>query len=116
MLANPALREVAINATLTTFSEVKTANAFARVQLDGVYGLTETDFETFTNAASCAEYAIGSGVTVSGGRQVGAYAATTQQELNFRDADLEPGDVLAVCVQTASSTATVDASLNWLEE
>lgn len=78
MLANPAPSAVAIDAPLTTFGEVKTSEASARVQIDGVYGLTETDFETFTN--------------------------------------LEPGDVLAVCVQTASSTATVDASLNWLEE
>ena len=30
--------------------------------------------------------------------------------------DVAKLEVLAVCVQTASSTATVDASLNWLEE
>lgn len=62
--------------------------------------------------------ALGSGVTVTGGRQVGAFAAATQQSLDLRDADLrlEPGDVLAICVSTATATAVVDASLNWQEE
>jgi len=29
---------------------------------------------------------------------------------------MEPGDVLAVALQTASSTATTNVSLNWHEE
>lgn len=37
-------------------------------------------------------------------------------EVAASDLRLEPGDVLAVALQTASSTATADVSLNWHEE
>lgn len=97
----------------------ETANRIVRVRFVVNPTLSATANWLYVNQAnSSTEYAIGTGITVSGGRQVGAFAAATQQELNFRDADLrlEPGDVLAICVQTASSTAVVDASLNWLEE
>ena len=47
----------------------------------------------------------------AGGRVRGA----TNQTLDFEKLDLrmEPGDVLAVALQTASSTATTNVSLNW---
>jgi hypothetical protein len=32
------------------------------------------------------------------------------------DLRLEPGDVLAIAIQTASATATVADSINWIEE
>lgn len=41
---------------------------------------------------------------------------TTDIESRTSDLRLEPGDVLAVALQTASSTATADVSLNWHEE
>ena len=55
---------------------------------------------------------------ISGGTRVGAFAAATNQTLDLEKLDLrmEPGDVLAVALQTASSTATTNVSLNWHEE
>ena len=49
---------------------------------------------------------------------MGAFAEATNQTLDFEKLDLrmEPGDVLAVALQTASSTATTNVSLNWHEE
>jgi len=43
-------------------------------------------------------------------------AAYPFPKLDTLDLRLEPGDVLAVALQTASSTATADVSLNWHEE
>ena len=50
--------------------------------------------------------------------RAGAFAAATNQTLDLEKLDLrmEPGDVLAVALQTASSTATTNVSLNWHEE
>ena len=44
--------------------------------------------------------------------------AVTQSVEDFASLDLrlEPGDVLAIAIRTASSTATVGVSLNWHEE
>lgn len=55
---------------------------------------------------------------VSGGTQIAADDVVTQASVNFADLDLrmEPGDVLAVAIQTASSTATVAVSVNQHEE
>jgi hypothetical protein len=57
-------------------------------------------------------------VTITGGQQIDALNAVTQASESFVDFDirLAPGDVLAVALRTASSTATVGVSINWLEE
>lgn len=76
------------------------------------------DWQYIDQANSSTEYATPTGITVTGGRAVAARAAATQAEVTFQDADLrlEPGDIMAICVRTASSTATVDVSVNALEE
>lgn len=89
-LSNPTSPNVSVQSPLTSFGEIKTADAYPRVQIDGVYGLASTDFETFIET---------SGTTTSSGSLL-------------TDLRLEPGDVLAICVATASSTAVVDASVN----
>lgn len=76
------------------------------------------NWQYVNQSTSSVEYATPTGITITGGTQVGAFAAATNQTLPLDTLDLrlEPGDVLAVALQTASSTATADVSLNWHEE
>lgn len=76
------------------------------------------NWQYVNQSTSSVEYATPTGITISGGTQVGAFAAATNQTLPLDTLDLrlEPGDVLAVALQTVSSTATADVSLNWHEE
>lgn len=64
------------------------------------------------------EYATPTNVTISGGQQVGAVSAVTQNDeyLPGRELRLAPGDILAVAIRTASSTATVGVTANWQED
>ena len=68
---------------------------------------------------SCVERATPSGLIPSGGSDVASVIAATGAaaliklgELNLR---LEPGDVIALAVQTVSSTAVITCSMNWEE-
>ena len=76
------------------------------------------NWQYVNQSTSSVEFATPTGITITGGTQVGAFAAATNQTLPLDTLDLrlEPGDVLAVALQTASSTATADVSLNWHEE
>lgn len=76
------------------------------------------NWQYVNQSTSSVEFATPTGITITGGTQVGAFAAATNQSLALDTLDLrmEPGDVLAVALQTASSTATANVSLNWHEE
>lgn len=89
----------------------------ARYALNPTLSAT-VNWQYVNQSTSSVEYATPTGITITGGTQVGAFAAATNQTLDLEKLDLrmEPGDVLAVALQTASSTATADVSLNWYEE
>lgn len=40
----------------------------------------------------------------------------SNQDFTQLDLRMEPGDVLAIAIRTASSTATIGASVNWHED
>ena len=67
---------------------------------------------------SCVEYATPTNVAATNGREVAATVTGTTTTIDLHDLDLrmEPGDVLAVCVATVSSTASAALALNWLEQ
>lgn len=58
------------------------------------------------------------GTHQNGVAMVAAKDAVTQSSVNLAALDLrlEPGDVLAVALRTASSTATISTPLNWHED
>ncbi len=98
---------------------VETANRIVRARV--VLNPTITGTITWgyvSQTRSSVEFATPAAVTISGGTAVAFSAAVTNSTLNLRDLDLrmEPGDVLAVALQTASSTATANVSLNWQED
>jgi hypothetical protein len=76
------------------------------------------DWQYVDQTSSSTEYAIPTGMTITGGRQIAAIDAVTQSNQDFTQLDLrmEPGDVLAIAIRTASSTATIGASVNWHED
>ena len=67
---------------------------------------------------SSTEYATPSAVTMSGGRTVAAFPVSQQSSdpLYLKNIRLEPGDVLAVGLRTASSTATAELGIDWDED
>ena len=98
---------------------VETSNRIARARFVLNPTLSSTvDWTYLDQATSSVEYATPTNVTISGGQQIGAFNAVTQSVEDFASLDLrlEPGDVLAIAIRTASSTATVGVSLNWHEE
>ena len=98
---------------------VETANRIARVRYVLNPTLSSTvDWQYISQTTSCVEFATPTGITISGGTQVAASDAVTQSTVDFEKLDLrlEPGDVLAIAIQTASATATVADSINWIEE
>jgi hypothetical protein len=68
---------------------------------------------------SVVERATPTGITPSGGSDVAAVITATgaAATINLRDLNLrlEPGDVIALSVQTVSSTAVITCSMNWEE-
>lgn len=98
---------------------VETANRIARIRYVLNPTLSATvNWQYINQSTSSTEYAIPTGVTITGGTQIAADDVVTQAAISFADLDLrmEPGDVLAVAIQTASSTATVAVSINQHEE
>lgn len=98
---------------------VETTNRIARIRYVLNPTLSATvNWQYINQSTSSTEYAIPTGVTITGGTQIAADDVVTQAAISFADLDLrmEPGDVLAVAIQTASSTATVAVSINQHEE
>jgi len=98
---------------------VETANRIVRARVVLNPTITGTINWTYVSqTTSSVEYAVPTAVTVSGGSAVAFAAAVTNTSLSLRDLDLrmEPGDVLAIALVTASSTATTGVSLNWQED
>lgn len=89
----------------------------ARYVIDPTLSAT-VNWQYVNQGSSCVEYATPSGVTITGGTQVAALDAVTQQREDLRDLDIriEPGEVLAIALTTASATATATISMNWHEE
>ena len=98
---------------------VETSNRIvrARVVLNPTISGTIT-WGYVAQTTSSVEFATPTAVTISGGTAVAFSAAVTNSALSLSDLDLrmEPGDVLAIALQTASSTATANVSLNWQED
>lgn len=98
---------------------VETANRIvrARVVLNPTISGT-INWGYVAQTTSSVEVATPTAVTISGGTAVAFSAAVTNSSLFLRDLDLrmEPGDVLAVALVTATSTATANVSLNWQED
>lgn len=98
---------------------VETANRIARVRYVLNPTLSATvDWQYIAQSTSSVEYATPSAITLTGGVEVAAVDAVTQATVDFERLDLrmEPGDVLAIAIQTATLTAVVGASVNWHEE
>ncbi|TXH47398.1 MAG: hypothetical protein E6Q97_27260 [Desulfurellales bacterium] len=96
---------------------VETANRIARARLVLNPTLSSTvDWQYLDVANSSLEYATPTNVTITGGQQVGAVSAVTQEYFTGRELRLAPGDILAVAIRTASSTATVGVTANWQED
>src|SRR5574343_165647 len=98
----------------------ETANRVIRVRLllNPVLSGT-TNWTSIDSARSSVEYCTPATLQPSGGLDVGHLicASGSPTLLNLRDTTLrlEAGDVLALCVQTASSTAVISAAINGLE-
>lgn len=81
-------------------------------------GGTGTSAPLPTGAATAARQDTPSAVTMSGGRTVAAFPVSQQSSdpLYLKNIRLEPGDVLAVGLRTASSTATAELGIDWDED
>lgn len=100
---------------------VETASRLVRVRVVLNPTLSTTvDWQYVSQTNSSTEYATPSGITLSGGTVIALSAtstgATTGISLSDLDLRMEPGDVIAFAVVTASSTAVTDISLNWQED
>jgi hypothetical protein len=67
---------------------------------------------------SAAEYATPTTIAASGGRDIGGTLAGVAAEIELHELDLrmEPGDVIAICLQTVSNTAVCAVGMNWQEK
>lgn len=99
---------------------VETANRIGRARfLVNPTFTTPPNWRYVAQGSSSVEYAtISAGAAFTGGTEVAAKDAVAQSSVNLAALDLrlEPGDVLAVALRTASSTATISTPLNWHED
>ena len=111
-------REVVPNTVFVGVDETSTRIVNVRVILNPT--LTGTVNWGYVNQSiSCVETATPTTLTPSGGSDlatvIAASGASATINLAALDLRLEPGDVIALAVQTVSSTAVITASMNWQE-
>jgi hypothetical protein len=111
-------REVIPNTVFVGVDETSTRIVNVRVLLNPT--LTGTVNWSYVNQSiSCVEVATPTTLTPSGGSDVATVIAATGASalinLAALDLRLEPGDVIALAVQTVSAAAVITASMNWQE-
>ncbi len=79
-----------------------------------------TNWAYVDQTRSCMEYCTPTAMQISNGRFVASTAVSTggagEIELHELDLRLEPGDVIAITLQTVSQTSVCDVAINWQEK
>jgi hypothetical protein len=106
---------VSVSFALETASRVVRLKCYINPTISGTTNYTYVD-----QTLSCVEYcAAPTTTTVSGGRFVSSSVVASGSamilKLSELDLRMEAGDMLAITVQAASSTAVTDLALNWQE-
>lgn len=97
---------------------VETSNRIATARCVVNPTMTGTvNWQYVDQATSAVEYATPTTIVASSGRTVATTVTSASGVISLRDLDLrlEPGDVLALCVATVSSSSAVAIALNWQE-